>query len=102
MDTEAYLSENYGRGVRLTDIEDLLEIEFLAEKERATVSLGLSATEEEINRRLENNGAGKYYRIDYYMVVIPYGIEDKDSEEEKEQKRLKVKEQAQALAACKD
>ena len=102
MDTEVYLSENYGRGVRLTDIEDLLKIEFLAEKERTTVSMGLSATEEEINRRLENNGAGKYYRIDYYMVVIPYGIEDKDSEEKKEQKRLQVKEQAQALASCKD
>lgn len=97
-ETEEYLFATYGRGVKLSDIRDALELEALAQKECDTVELSLTVSEEELNEYLSSSDALAYYRIDYYLIGIGVGEKEGDSKETVAEKQKAAYEKAVNLS----
>ena len=92
-----YLFAVYGRGVRLSDIEDLLTLEALAEKQWCAYEISVQISESEIDDYLKKLDADYYNRMDFYIVDLTPPSSGGDVPEEKLQIAF---ERAKRLAEC--
>ena len=94
MEEEDYIFMTYGRGVKLTDIEQILEIMALADKQYAKAYAGQTVSEEELRDYLAKNNQN-FNKVDYYLHILT--IPENATEEEK----AEIRQKAEKLTACK-
>ncbi len=99
MKVKDYLSENYGRGIKLSDIRNVLEIRALSDKNMNDVYNAQTVSDEEIRTYISQNDDLKYYRVDYY--IYDFVIGNKDTAEENQKLHDEAYAKAELLAACK-
>ena len=93
---EEYMFARYGRGVRLSDAEDLMRIRLLAEKEWNDLEASVTVSEEEISQRCESADPDELLRFDYYIVDLDR-TDPEDRSASAEYDRLVAKEHAAQL-----
>ena len=93
LDVKEYLATRYGRGITLSDIEKVLNITVLADKQYALSYGGQSVSTKEVESYLLSSKQS-YIKIDYYLydLLIP----DNATEDQKKA----IKERADKLMAC--
>ncbi|MBQ8216160.1 MAG: hypothetical protein IJZ33_07860 [Clostridia bacterium] len=91
--TGDYLSVTYGRGVKLSDVEDVLTITALADKLYAVFYAGQQITDSEIKTFLSENDLN-FTKVDYYLHILT--IPSNATAEE----QAKLKEMAEKLTGC--
>ena len=96
VDTQTYLSEHYGRGLRLSDVRAVFEIETLAEKNAASVYNGIEVGEDEIKGYIAQNDDLRYYRVDY--DIFDFAVGNMETEEENKERHDACYAKAEILA----
>lgn len=94
---DEYLSINYGRGIKLSDIRPLLEMTALAAQKHEALWESLSFTEEEIKEYCKDNEDAFLYS-DYLFYVFDVPLSSDMSTEEKEQMIARYQAYANRLA----
>ncbi len=97
--TKDYIFENYGRGVKISDIRKVYEIRALSDKNLDAVYNAQTVSEKEIQQYISENDDLKYYRVDYYIFDFVIGNLSNNEENKKRHDECYAK--AQKLAECK-
>lgn len=96
---ETYLSEHYGRGLKLSDVRAVVEIRTLAEKNAALEYGGITVSEEKIREYIAQNDDLTYYRVDYDIFDFIVGNKETDEENQKRHDECYAKAQILAQSA---
>ena len=97
--TEQYLFAFYGRGMKLSDAEDLFRLERMAEKQISAFESTVKIGDAEIDAYLTAGILRRYDRMDYYVVDFGNDIEADDADDIRTAKEAQARYRAEQLGS---
>ncbi len=101
MEVDEYISENYGLGVKESDVREVLELYYTSMKYYYSTIYGIDVTAEQINEYYDKN-KDDFLRVDYKKYTVTATVKSNATAAEKELASKEAKDHADALAKAKD